>query len=203
MARSIRTATQPGAPSLTGEERHWVFGYGSLAHVENLRDFLARHRAELGSHSHTELIGFERTWSVAMDNSETLTGYKYFVDAETGARPAFIAFANIESRPGARVAGILFEVAHSTLAVLDTRERNYHRTDVTAHVSVAVEGTVWTYLGRPEASARFHEGREKNALVIDAAYAQAIATAFAEADIPYDPAHPPGVPLRALKRVDT
>jgi cation transport regulator ChaC len=181
-----------------------VFGYGSLAHVENLSAFLARHRAEFDAHSHAELIGFQRTWTVAMDNSETLAGYKYYVDTATGARPeVFVAFANIESRQGARVAGILFEVTHATLEILDARERNYKRTDVTAHVSLAVEGTVWTYLGSSEATARFHLGRKKNALVIDEAYARSIETAYARAGLPYDAGLPAHIRRMALKRVDT
>jgi len=205
MPRSAPVSIAPDGPSLTAAPgRHWVFGYGSLAHPEHLAGFLTRHRLQLGAHAHAELAGFRRTWTVAMDNSQTLTGYKYYLDATTGARPdIFVAFANIERHPQARVSGLLFEACAETLALLDTRERNYERTDVTAHVSAVVEGTVWTYLGNAEATARYAHALKKNALVIDTAYEERIETAYAHAGLPYEAALPPHIRRMALTRVDT
>jgi hypothetical protein len=89
------------------------------------------------------------------------------------------------------------------LGVLDSRERNYWRTDVTAHFSEPIEGTAWTYVGRPEANARFRCGLEKNALVVDKAYAEGIEAAYARAGLPYAPTLPQHIPLVELIRVDT
>jgi cation transport regulator ChaC len=205
MARLSPASSEPARPSLTASPgRHWIFGYGSLAHIENLTGFLARHRLQLGAYSCGELAGFQRTWTVAMDNSQTLPRYKYYLDAATGVRPeVFVAFANIEMHHTQRVAGILFEVDQPALKIFDARERNYRRTDVTAHLSVTVEGTVWTYLGIPEASARFHHGLGNKALVIDKAYAQSIESAYTRAGLAYAPALPQHVPVIELTRVDT
>ncbi len=89
------------------------------------------------------------------------------------------------------------------LEVLDSRERNYRRADVTVHVSAPADGTVWTYVGSPEAKARFHHGLHRRALVIDKGYAHSIETAFARAGLPYEAALPAGVPLMELTRVET
>ncbi len=199
MPRPPLASTQPDWASLTADPgRQWIFGYGSLAHVESLKGLFARHRRALGTHGYGALVGFQHTWSVAMDNSATLPRYKYYLDAKTGARPdVFVAFANIETGED-RVSGILFQADDGMLEVLDARERNYLRTDVTAHLCEPVAGPVWTYVGSPEANARFHHGLKTDALVIDKAYAQAIQSAFAHAGLPYTAPLPRNVPLVEL-----
>lgn len=203
MARSLPTAAQ--TQSLTGRgPRHWVFGYGSLVDVENLSGFLGRHGLRLGAYRYGALSGFKAAWSVAMDNKVTLAGYRYYLDVATGARPeVFIAFANIERDPEQSVAGILFEAEARALAILDHRERNYGRTDVTAHFAGAVDGTVWTYLGRSEAGDRYRQGLATDTLVIDAVYAEAIERAFAGAGLSYTNTPPAGARIMKLSRVDT
>jgi len=185
--------------------RHWVFGYGSLVDAGNLSQFFARHGLALGAWEHCRLAGFKRTWSVAMNNALTLPGYKYYLDPETGARPpVYVAFLNIE--PGvahADVAGTLFAVDTAALTVLDARERNYERLDVTARVSASVEGTVWSYVGHAEAGARYHEGLARNSLVIEEAYRHAVQRAFAVAQLPYTEELPHDVPSVPLTRIDT
>jgi len=139
-----------------------------------------------------------------MDNSQTLPGYKYYLDPITGARPqVFVAFANIEPQREGSIAGIVFEVDGATLELFDSRERNYQRVDVTAHLANPVEGTVWTYIGHRQASDRFQRGLRNNALVIDKTYAQGIWSAFAHAGLPYEAALPRHVPLVELTRIDT
>ncbi len=139
-----------------------------------------------------------------MDNRQTLPRYKYYLDTATGARPqVFVAFANLEAQADARVWGLLFEVDTATLAILDTYERNYRRADVTAQLSVPVDGTAWIYIASPEGSARFHCGRRERSLIIDKGYAQTIERAFAAAGLPYAAALPDDVPLVDLTRVDT
>ena len=206
MAPRRPTADQPHSltgPNFDAPGRHWVFGYGSLVDVEGLSRFLAGHALALGAHRYGALSGFAAAWTVAMDNSVTHRGYKYYVDAETGTRPDLVAFANIERRSDVRVNGLLFEVDDTALQVLDARERNYARTDVTAHFDGPVAGTVWTYLGLADAGERFRQGLARKSLVIDAGYASGIARAFARASLAYSGAPPPGIPLRRLMRVDT
>src|SRR4051794_32580383 len=98
------------------DSRAFVFGYGSLLDGAGGEPCV--------------LQGFRRGWTVAMDNRRTLPGYRYFLDAATGERPpVYVAFLDIRPCAGARVNGIVFP---ADLAVLDARERNYAREDVTA-----------------------------------------------------------------------
>jgi len=142
-----------------------------------------------------------------MNNALTLPGYKYYRDAATGDRPnIYVAFVNIErhdEETQTGVAGILFEVDASALAVLDARERNYRREDVTPHLSVAIEGTVWSYVGRPEARARYHHGRRTSSLVIAKTYMESVESAFARAGLPYTHDLPDDIPVVALDRIET
>lgn len=184
--------------------RQWIFGYGSLVDVEHLSSYLAEHGFKLGNYEHRNLPGFKRIWNVAMDNKRTLPRYKYYLDPKTKTRPdVFVTFANIEKQDNGCVPGILFEVDDEMLKVFDSRELNYWRTDVTAHFSEPVDGTVWTYIGSPEANARFQQGLRERALVIDMTYAQRIETAFTRAGLSYAAELPRDVPLVELTKVDT
>src|SRR6476619_422472 len=70
----------------------YVFGYGSLVRAP-------------GGHV-AELIGHERRWGVAMDNTRDLEGYKYYL-APDGSRPAvFVAFLDVAPAAGASVHGV-------------------------------------------------------------------------------------------------
>src|SRR5215211_2967391 len=106
----------------TGMAPAFVFGYGSLLD------------GATGVPCH--LRGWRRRFGVAMDNRRTIPGYKYFLDARTGARPeVFVAFLDVVPEPGAAVQGIAAEVDPARLEALDDRERNYARVDVAAAVA--------------------------------------------------------------------
>ena len=116
-----------------------------------------------------ELPGFARRWGVAMDNARDLPGYKHYRLAD-GTRPAvFVAFLDIVRRPGAAVTGVCLPVDEAALAVLDLRERNYVRRDVTARFR-DVPGRVWTYAGSPAGRARLRRARARGRAVISAEY---------------------------------
>ena len=124
-----------------------VFGYASLlTDVWRPGDELA------------VLRGYRRTWNVATDNTRTLPGYKIYLDPLSGERPpVFVTFLNLVPDTESSVAGVLFSVDQTALATLDLRERNYRRADVSSQIEGPVSGRVWTYLGSPEAEARFAE----------------------------------------------
>jgi hypothetical protein len=112
----------------TGMPPALVFGYGSLL--------------EGAAGTPCRLPGHRRRFGVAMDNRRTIPGYKYYLDAATGERPAvFVAFLDIVEDPGSAVEGLSFEVDAAALAALDDRERNYRR--------VEVDGRLWAYAGLP------------------------------------------------------
>ncbi|GAC1435848.1 MAG: hypothetical protein NVSMB51_06030 [Solirubrobacteraceae bacterium] len=134
----------------------YVFGYGSL-----LSEFDARP---------ARLLGYRRCWGVAMDNRIDIPGYKFFL-APGGLRPAVdVAFLDIAPAPGESVAGSVQAVSGAELSLLDARERNYQRTDVSELVP-ALNGRVWAYVGRDDARARFERARTRGSLVVARDYA--------------------------------
>ena len=138
-----------------------------------------------------------------MDNTQTKSGYKYYLDIATGERPPYVAFANIEPDDAAHTHGILFEADEHMLEILDARERNYHRTDVTARVTADIDGTVWTYIGTAEAKKRYEHALRTNALVLDKVYVDLITSAFARARLDSSVEIPDGVALVKLARFET
>jgi gamma-glutamyl AIG2-like cyclotransferase len=88
-----------------------VFAYGSLLGLEPTG------RCTLRDHA--------RGWDVAMDNTKTIPGYKFYVDPQTGERPAvYVVFLAIRPELGASVPGAVFAADDALLAALDARERN-------------------------------------------------------------------------------
>jgi hypothetical protein len=131
-----------------------------------------------------------RAWGVAMDNRRTIPGYKFYVDPETGERPAvYVTFLCIWPEPGASVEGVLLEVDDDGLAALDRRERNYDRHDVSAHVDG--DGTVWAYLASAAGRDRCDAGRAARSAVVSAEYLASVP------DV-----EPPDLPVRPLLRRD-
>ncbi len=153
-----------------------MFGYGSLPAEEGgipcrLRD----HR---------------RGWDVAMDNRETVPGYKIYVDPATGERPpVHVAYLSITPHPGEHVDGYAFPVTDAQLAELDERERNYDRHDVSDQVDV--DGRVWAYVGSRAGRRRLAEGRRRGTAVISRGYLEKVRRVVR-----------PDLPVRKLLRRD-
>ena len=151
-----------------------VFAYGSL---------LGRDATPYVLRDHA------RGWDVAMDNRETIPGYKYYLDEDGGRPEVYVAFLSIRPEPGASVAGAVFAADDETLAALDERERNYDRVDVTGLVDV--EGRVWAYVGSEAGRARCAAGRAAGTAVVAAQYLALVPNA-----------EPPDLPVRPLLRRD-
>ncbi len=149
----------------------YVFAYGSL-----LRDLGGPLDERLRP---CRLRDHRRAWNVAMDNTLTLAGYKLYLDAADSSRPAvFVTFLNLVPAAGRHVSGVLFAVDEDELAVLDRRERNYDRRDVTGSIDGHDAGRVWTYIGKPEAERRFALGAREGRAVIDRAYLESVRAGF-------------------------
>ena len=163
----------------TGMPPALVFGYGSLL--------------EGAAGTPCRLSGHRRHFGVAMDNRRTIPGYKYYLDAATGERPAvFVAFLDIVEDPGSAVEGLALEVDPATLAALDDRERNYRR--------VEVDGRLWAYTGLPEARERYARAAAAGAAVVSLAYLDGVRAGFARLGLGFDTS--PDVPVMDLVRVD-
>jgi hypothetical protein len=148
----------------------WLFAYGSL-----LPSGLPELPAGVVS---CNLIGWRRTWGVAMDNSVDLPGYKHYRSAD-GARPAvMVAFLDVTPAPDARTNGIALPVQSSELPGLDARERNYERVQVTGELDRDLAGRVWTYRGLAEARERATLGDAEGRLVVPRSYRDGVLAAF-------------------------
>jgi len=169
-----------------------VFAYGSL--VDSRRDEEAA----------IVLRGYVRAWNVAMDNSQTIPGYKYFLEPD-GTRPRiFVAFLNLVAEPGGAVNGVAFPIEAGALAGLDERERNYRRVDVAGSVEPRLDAPVWTYVGLDEARGRFDRGRRERRCAISRAYHDRVHEGFRArgmADEFSRTTRPPQCPLRDLELV--
>ena len=117
----------------------WLFAYGSL--------LPAGGGALPDGAVPANLVGWRRSWAVAMDNSVDLPGYKHYVTPD-GRRPAvMVCYLDIAEHPGGVVNGVALAVGGDELPALDDRERNYERRDVTGQLDVALDGRVWAYTG--------------------------------------------------------
>lgn len=144
----------------------FVFGYGSLA-------------ADLGGAHPAVLRGRRRGWGVAMDNRVDVPGYKHYRLRADGSRPAvFVAFLDLFDDPAASTHGLCVPVDAAQLEVIDHRERNYDRVDVTAAVT-PVQGTVWAYVGSATGRRRLTRAREDGTAVISRDYLERTRAAFA------------------------
>ena len=141
----------------------WLFGYGSLLPAGEARP--------------CELTGWQRSWSVAMDNRVDLPGYKHFVTPD-GERPdLMVAFLSIAPQAGATVNGVALPVADDELPGLDERERNYARVDVTGH-SDGLDGQVWAYTGLDAARERLARGLREGRAAIASTYLERVLAGF-------------------------
>lgn len=105
-------------------------------------------------------------WNVAMDNRVDLPGYKYYRHPRGGRPSVFVTFLNVVARSGQGVNGVLLDVSVADLNALDSRERNYERSDVTSSVMNAPPGRIWAYLGKREARERYESGMATGCAVV-------------------------------------
>jgi cation transport regulator ChaC len=170
----------------------FVCAYGSLVHP--------------GEGVPCRLRGFRRGWDVAMDNRRTIPGYKYYLDAETGERPAvYVTFLSISPADGGELNGVAFPAEDGTLAALDARERSYERWDVTGRVDLDLGGPVYAYVGRAEARSRLQAGRRAGTAVVSREYLEHVRGRFEALGLLAEferTTEPLSLPVRALRRLD-
>jgi len=166
----------------------YVFGYGSLL--------------EPGTGTPCRLRGHRRRFGVAMDNRRTIPGYKYFLDAATGERPAVcVAFLDVVADGAAAVEGVAFEVSASALEALDARERNYRRVEVSDRLDADLGGPVWAYTGVEASRERYECAVRDGTAVVSRAYLEGVRAGFAALGLGFD-ADPHGLPVIDLTRID-
>jgi hypothetical protein len=184
-------------------DHEFVFGYGSLT---ALADGAVASRTPRAEGFVCDLYGYRRQWGVAMDNRRDLPGYKHYTDA-FGRRPAvFVCFLDITPDPRASVNGLCVPVDRVRLAILDERERNYERLDVSRSVD-AGGARVWAYVGARASRLRMRWAVGAHRAVIDGRYLEMVADGFralGEGELERSaPSFSPGLlPVVALTRHD-
>ncbi len=154
----------PTQPPLT-----FVFGYGSL--LNDRRGISCR------------LRDHRRDWDVAMDNRETIPGYKVYLDPETGEQPPLhVAYLSIVPAAGECVEGVAFAVTDEELAALDRRERNYDRREVTHLIEGDVGDRIWAYFGSADGRRRLADARRSGTAVVARGYLDTVPNAIAVPD---------------------
>jgi cation transport regulator ChaC len=154
------------------------------------------------------LRGHRRIWGVAADNARAIPGYKQYRLREDGSLPrVFVAFLDVVEHRSCAVNGVVAPVDEAALALLDRRERNYDRVDVTAIVDTPVEGRVWTYVGSPAGRERLAAGTRDGRAVVCREYVEGVHSAFRElGDAAYAAflasSELDGLPVLDLDRVD-
>ncbi len=145
-----------------------VFGYASLVLDEGGRGTVAR------------LPGYRRVWGVATDNLRAIPGYKMYLSRSDASRPAvYVAFIDIEPDPSSAVNGLVRQVSKAELKLLDLRERNYDRVDVSGQIEGESPGRVWTYRGSPEGRDRLRRGRAQRRAVVSRDYLEKVRAGLA------------------------
>jgi len=143
-----------------------VFGYASLVLEHGSRGTVAR------------LPGYRRVWGVATDNLRAIPGYKMYLSRSDGSRPAvYVTFLDIEPDPTCVVSGVVRRVSSTELDLLDLRERNYDRVDVSGLIE-GFEGRVWTYRGSTEGRERLRRGRAEGRAVVSRDYLEKVRAGF-------------------------
>ncbi|HET9074910.1 MAG TPA: hypothetical protein VFN48_10050 [Solirubrobacteraceae bacterium] len=154
----------------------YVFAYGSLAAAG-----LPASGSDLPLVA--RLAHAVRVWDVAMDNRETVPGYKIYVDRVSGERPAVaVTFLNLAVAIGRVCTGVLVPLDAARIAELDRRERNYRRIDVSRRILCAEDlagARIWTYRGSPAGRARYASGAAAGAAVVPRQYLERVEAGFA------------------------
>lgn len=153
----------------------YVFGYASLVGMSEA--------FEVGGVEHEpvagRLRGFRRHWGAAMDNWDAANDHKYFVEPGTGERPHLrVAYLDIEPSEGGTVNGLAIPVDAARLVVLDAREVNYSRIDVSGAFEPAIAQRVFTYVGTEAARERCRRGAADGDVFVSRDYVAAARRAF-------------------------
>jgi gamma-glutamylcyclotransferase (GGCT)/AIG2-like uncharacterized protein YtfP len=163
----------------------FVFGYGSLV---------------AGAAAPATIAG-RRTWGVAMDNRRDLPGYKYYVLPDATRPSVYVAFLDLDPGAAGSVDGVCTPVDAGALAVLDRRERNYDRVEVTELVA-SPPGRVWAYVGKLDARERLARGRAEGSAVVSADYLRGVEAAYAAKAMAAPSLDPGDLPVWELRRID-
>lgn len=140
----------------------FVFGYGSLASPGSVQATLGRPLGP-GQFHPADLAGWRRAWNVGSDRSSH-PERTFVLDADGSEFTGLTVVLGITPSAPDAVAcpGAVFAVGAGDLDLLDVRERNYERIEVTGAVTWAAmpeHRRVYTYRPRPQAVRRIADAQ--------------------------------------------
>ena len=160
---------------LVDSSMSWVFGYGSLVSPTSLERTLGRPVPTDRDWVLAVLRGYGRRWNYG---SRTVRA-DWEIDGRPVERGLIVALGLVEA-PGDWCNGAVAAVSDDELALLDRRERDYDRVDVTDRIDPAgtISGPVVTYVPRTRAVARYVEHRDEGRAAVSRRYFDLVRTAF-------------------------
>ena len=183
----------------------WIFGYGSLVDPSSFSATIGRELRPGIHFLEAEVSGFGRRWNYGVLHASA-SG-----PGPGGATIDYTLVALGVVRAGDEsVNGVVGWVEDDELALLDRRERHYHRLDVTDHATVRGGGgrsaPVAVYFPRRHAVEHYERARDRGTAAIEQRYWDLIDHAFAafgpEARARYHSTTPePDVPVMVLVRL--
>ena len=153
----------------------WVFGYGSLVSPTSLASTIGRTPAPTDV-AVAHLDGYGRRWNYG---SLHLRG-DWHHDGVAVTQGLVVSLGLVASSAEA-CNGVVVRVTDDELAMLDWRERDYERTDVTDLIRFDAERIVErvvTYVPRPSAVERYEAARASGRAGIRQSYWELVHTAF-------------------------
>ncbi len=158
-------------------EEVWVFGYGSLASPASVSRTLGRPVSPDRGWRAGHLEGFGRRWNYG---SLRLRG-NWELGGVPVAAGVVVSLGLVRSEETCN--GALVRVSQAELRLLDHRESDYERTDVTDRIAPdggpALDGPVVTYVPRPSAVSRYEQARDAGRAAVRQEYWDLVHDAFA------------------------
>ena len=153
----------------------WIFGYGSLVSPTSMATTIGRTVADADV-AVAHLDGYGRRWNYG---SLHLRG-DWQHDGAVVTQGLVVSLGLVESDHES-CNGVIVRVTADELAMLDWRERDYERTDVTDTIrrddGVRPE-RVMTYVPRPSAVERYEAARDRRQAGIRQSYWELVSAAF-------------------------
>jgi cation transport regulator ChaC len=155
----------------------WVFGYGSLVSPMSVEQTIGRSVEMREGFAAARLAGYGRRWNYgSLRQRASWNGPHGSVSGGIVVSLGIVVSDEVCN-------GAVVRVTDDELALLDWRESDYQRTDVTDHVAVdqtGFSGTVVTYVPRSSAVERYQRARDERRAAVRQSYVELVEQAFAD-----------------------
>lgn len=153
-----------------------MFGYGSLVSSASMASTIGR-SVTAGDVLVAQLDGYERRWNYGSQHQRG----DWHHGGVSVSRGVVVALG-LAVVGDASCNGVIVRVSDDELALLDRRERDYDRTDVTDKIRVdhgSPDGRIVTYVPRAAAVERYEAARDRGRAAVARSYWGLVADAFA------------------------